>query len=87
MTTEERIIQECDALKALLISKNRKYGDTATRPGYPYNLSPVVAIKGRINDKLGRLAQNNSDEDEDLVQDLLGYFILLKIALANEVAR
>jgi hypothetical protein len=83
-TTEDKIIEECDGLKAVLLEKNRKYGDTACRPGYPFPLPASSAIKARINDKIGRLAQDNKDEDEDITHDLLGYLILLRIAQKNE---
>ena len=32
MTTAELISQECDAIKAMLLDKNAKYGDSAMRP-------------------------------------------------------
>ncbi len=82
-TTADKIISTCDAVKELLLSKNRKYGDSALSNGIAFNISPVVAIKARINDKLARLKNDNKDEDEDIISDLLGYFVLLKIAIEN----
>lgn len=82
-TTADKIISTCDAVKELLLSKNRKYGDSALSSGIAFNISPVVAIKARINDKLARLRNDNKDEDEDIISDLLGYFVLLKIAIEN----
>jgi hypothetical protein len=84
MTTEDYIINECESLKLLLLNKNRLYGDTAARPGFPYKLPASTAIKARINDKLGRLSLDHKDEDEDLTQDILGYLILLRIAIRKE---
>src|SRR5690606_24449637 len=78
-STAQLIEQECNALKSLLLEKNRKYGDSALDPGV-FNISPVTAIKARIQDKLNRLKNDNKDENEDVVLDLLGYFILLRIA-------
>ncbi|HEY0749811.1 MAG TPA: hypothetical protein VGD26_01570, partial [Chitinophagaceae bacterium] len=49
--TELLISQECDALKELLIEKNRAYGDSALKNGVLFDISPVEAIKARINDK------------------------------------
>jgi hemerythrin-like domain-containing protein len=49
-----------------------------------FNLQASTAIKARINDKLSRLRNDNKDEDEDIILDLLGYFILLRIALKKE---
>jgi len=37
-----------------------------------------MQILVRIDDKLSRMS--NQDEDEDVVSDLLGYLVLLKIA-------
>lgn len=82
-STEWRITEECNELRDLLVSKNRKYGDSALDLGV-FNISPVIAIKARIQDKLNRLKNDNKDEDEDIVLDLLGYFILLRIAIKEE---
>jgi hypothetical protein len=79
-TTEDLIIRECDAIKELLIEKNRKYGDSAISNGIVFDIPATTAIKARINDKLSRLRNDSKDEDEDIIQDLLGYFILLRIA-------
>ncbi len=80
VSTTDKIMAECEALKAMLLDKNKKYGDSALSCGIAFNISPVTAIKARINDKLARLKNDNNDEDEDIIQDLLGYFILLRIA-------
>jgi hypothetical protein len=77
--TEDLIIQECDAIKELLLQKNKRYGDSATKRGVVYDLDPVIAIQARINDKISRL-KNQHGEDEDVELDLMGYFILLRIA-------
>jgi hypothetical protein len=82
--TADYIIEECENIKNLLLEKNRKYGDSATRKGMVFNLQASTAIKDRINDKLSRLRNDNKDEDEDIILDLLGYFILLRIALKKE---
>ena len=39
----------------------------------------------RIDDKLNRIQQGAGllDEDEDVIVDLIGYLVLLKIALAQ----
>lgn len=83
-TTEDLIIEECEALKNTLLEKNRKYGDSATRRGHLFNMSPVISIKARIEDKLNRLKNDNRDEDEDITADILGYFVLLRIAQKQE---
>lgn len=85
-STADLIIEECEDIKNTLLEKNRKYGDSATRRGDVFGLPPVVAIKARIEDKLNRLKNDNNDEDEDITKDLLGYFILLRIAIKQEKA-
>lgn len=84
MTTEEKITDQCETIKKLLIQKNKKYGNSALSQGTIFGLSPILSIKSRIEDKLARLKNDNKDEDEDIILDLLGYFILLRIALYNE---
>lgn len=78
-----KIIKACDEVRNLLLEKNRRYGDSALNSGIVFDLSPVIAIKARINDKLARLKNDNKDEDEDIIKDLLGYLILLKIAIED----
>jgi hypothetical protein len=82
--TEYAITAECDKLKEMLLDKNRKYGDSALSYGSVFKISPVTALKARINDKIARLKNDNKDEDEDIILDLLGYFILLRIAISKE---
>ena len=80
-TTQELIAQECDTLKELLLEKNRKYGDSAINPSRIFSKADAVEqIKVRLDDKLNRIKNQQNDEDEDVVQDMLGYLILLRIA-------
>lgn len=65
----------------LLIAKNRKYGNSALEPKRIFSrASPIEQIKVRLDDKLSRLAAQEDDEDEDVLMDLLGYLVLLRIA-------
>lgn len=76
------IAQRCDAIKELLLEKNRKYGNSALEPLIVFGrkLSPLDSIRVRINDKLKRIQNGNEDtEDEDTVQDLIGYLVLYQI--------
>lgn len=71
----------CDELKELLLEKNRKYGDSALNPVRVFSqASTVEQLKVRMDDKLSRLRNAQDDEDEDVVSDLIGYLILLKVA-------
>jgi len=70
-----------DALAELLISKNAKYGNSALEPKRIFSkASAVEQILVRLDDKLSRMANQSDLEDEDIVEDLLGYLVLLKIA-------
>lgn len=81
MSTQDDIKKECDALKELLLEKNRKYGDSALSPERVFSKANAVEqIKVRIDDKISRLKSAQKDEDEDVVLDLLGYLVLLRIA-------
>lgn len=75
------IEQECNDLRDLLLSKNRKYGNSALEPSRIFSRADAVEqIKVRLDDKITRLKNAQDDEDEDVVQDLMGYLVLLRIA-------
>lgn len=81
VTSAEMIAAECDALKALLLEKNANYGDSALRPVRIFSrASTVEQILVRLDDKLSRLSRGSA-AGEDVVLDLLGYLILLRIAM------
>jgi hypothetical protein len=81
----DQIVIECRAIKMMLLEKNRKYGDSALEPlgVFAPNLTPAQSIRVRIDDKLKRM-RNQGGEDEDVVLDLIGYLILLRIAEREE---
>jgi hypothetical protein len=68
-------------IKELLISKNKKYGNSALEPlGVFSQLSAKQGLLIRIDDKLKRIKNGSLDrDDEDVVNDLIGYLVLLKI--------
>jgi glycerol-3-phosphate cytidylyltransferase-like family protein len=74
--------RELTTLEELLVSKNKKYGNSALEPIRTFSkLDSVEQIKIRIDDKLSRIKNAGmSGPDEDTVQDLMGYLILLRIA-------
>lgn len=77
------ILDECLAIATLLLDKNKKYGDSALAPRRIFSRAdPVAQIEVRLDDKLSRIINRKSDgsEDEDVVLDLVGYLILLRIA-------
>jgi len=82
--SQDQITTVCDDLKNLLIDKNKKYGDSALSPVRIFsNASIVEQLLVRIDDKLSRLKSGAGllANDEDVVMDLMGYLVLLKIAL------
>lgn len=65
----------------MLVEKNRKYGDSALNPIRIFSRAdPLEQIKVRMDDKLSRLRALQADEDEDVIQDLLGYLVLYEVA-------
>ncbi len=80
------IARVCDDVKQLLLQKNMKYGDSALNPIRVLSKSgPTEQILVRIDDKLNRVKQGNIlEDDEDVVMDLIGYFVLLKISLERQ---
>lgn len=77
------IAAECDAVRDLLLTKNAKYGNSALEPARIFSkANPVEQILVRIDDKLSRIRTTGAgaQPDEDTVQDLIGYLILLRVA-------
>jgi hypothetical protein len=70
-----------DEIRDLLIAKNQKYGNSALEPlGVFSQLSAKEGLLVRIDDKLKRIKNGSLEkDDEDVVNDLIGYLILLKI--------
>jgi len=68
-------------IKDLLIEKNKKYGNSALEPlGVFSQLSAKEGLLVRIDDKLKRIKNGTLDhDDEDVINDLIGYLVLLKI--------
>ena len=85
--SEIKISGVCDDIKELLIHKNRKYGNSALKPCRVFSKSSAVEqLLVRIDDKLNRIMQGAGllAEDEDVVNDLIGYLVLLKIGMNDE---
>ena len=73
-------------IKELLISKNKKYGNSALEQlGVFSQLSAKDGLLIRIDDKLKRIKNGSLDrDDEDVINDLIGYLVLLKIHANQE---
>ena len=85
--TQEEISAVCNDIKELLLYKNKQYGDSALNPSRIFSkASAVEQILVRIDDKLNRIQKGAGlvGEDEDVIQDLIGYLVLLKIGLKHQ---
>lgn len=75
------IREECQKVTRLLLEKNAKYGNSAVQPRRIFSKAdPIEQLKVRIDDKLSRIENEHVDEDEDVILDLIGYLILLKVS-------
>lgn len=84
---QQLIADECDQLKALLLSKNQAYGNSALDPVRIFSKAdPVEQIKVRLDDKLSRLSRGSAS-GEDVEQDFMGYLVLLRVARKMDGAR
>jgi len=83
---QEQIKRECQAIQNLLVQKNEKYGNSALEPKRIFSKATTVEqLLVRIDDKLSRIMTSGlAAPDEDTLQDLIGYLVLLKIATKKE---
>ena len=81
MTFHEEVYKVLSEITEMLVAKNAKYGNSALEPlGIFSKLSPQEGLMIRIDDKLKRIKNGSLDkDDEDVVNDLIGYLVLLKI--------
>jgi hypothetical protein len=81
MRFNEEVSKVLEEIQEMLVSKNAKYGNSALEPiGVFSKLSPQEGLLIRIDDKLKRIKNGSLDkDDEDVVNDLIGYLVLLKI--------
>lgn len=80
------IQMECEDIASMLTRKNAAYGDSALNPVRIFSRADrVEQIRVRIDDKLSRMVRGRA-AGEDVVSDLIGYLILLRIAQRQPVA-
>lgn len=73
------IAEECDALRDMLLAKNRAYGSSFSNPLRIFSKADVEEmINVRLDDKLSRLARGSA-AGEDVELDLLGYLVLKRV--------
>ena len=83
------IASVCDQIKDLLLKKNSKYGNSALDPVRIFSHAPAThQLLVRIDDKLSRIKRGAGlvATDEDVINDLIGYLVLLKISMKYKVA-
>ena len=83
METRDEILEVTAQVTNLLLEKNDAYGDSALHPiGIFSKGDAVQSLTARIDDKLMRIKNRGiNDQTEDTVDDLIGYLVLLKIAI------
>ena len=86
MTFHEQVYKVLSEITEMLIAKNEKYGNSALEPlGVFSQLSAKEGLLVRIDDKLKRIKNGSLyKDDEDVINDLIGYLVLLKIHAKKE---
>jgi len=78
--TQERLRTICDGVKQVLLEKNRRYGNSATKPVNVFSgLEADEGIKIRLDDKLKRIitsTEKKQSPNKNDVFDLIGYLVL-----------
>ncbi len=79
--TQHKIIDICVEMAHLLLYKNDKYGNSALEPKKIFFKGDnVTSILIRLDDKLSRITNNNSQLRTNDIADIIGYLVLLLIA-------
>jgi len=85
----EAITKACMDILDLLLEKNIAYGNSALEYDSIFgNLTARDALYARINDKLARIKNNQSYQNEgmrDAIRDIIGYLTLLVVLDDNEI--
>ena len=83
---EKNLSQILEEIATMLISKNQKYGNSALEPLGVFSQLPARdGLLVRIDDKLKRIKNGSLEkDDEDVVNDLIGYLFLLKMLDKND---
>ena len=81
-TFEKDLDEVLAHIRATLLAKNAAYGDSALNPLRIFSKASVdEQIRVRLDDKLSRLARGHEFGNDDTLLDLLGYVIILLIAV------
>ena len=80
--TQSDIRRIAKEIGEMVVAKNVAYGDSAIDPVRVFSKAdPVEQIKVRIDDKLSRFMRGSDYPGDNDIDDLMGYLILLKIAI------
>jgi hypothetical protein len=80
-----KILAKCMDIASMLIDKNISYGDSALSPVRIFSTSDSIEqLKVRIDDKLNRISNAKGYPGDNDVDDMIGYLILLKIAIDKD---
>ena len=83
--TIEDIRRVVNRLGNLLIEKNERYGDSALDPIRLFSRADALEqLRVRIDDKLSRIVRGKGLQDEDVLIDLIGYLVLLLVAMKRK---
>ena len=83
VSTNDKIKGFLSYMEDTLRDKNNAYGDSLQNPIGVFQKNKIDGILGRIDDKLNRIKSVGiNDNTEDSIEDLIGYLVHLKIALA-----
>lgn len=78
---EQKLDTVLGEIRAMLLDKNRKYGNSALEPLRVFSKAdPLEQIAVRMDDKLSRIKSAQGDDLEDAKRDLIGYLVLEAIA-------
>lgn len=70
-----------DRIRAMLIDKNDKYGDSILSPVRVFSKANThEQIMVRLDDKLSRLVSGDKNDTEDVFLDIIGYLLVNEIA-------
>ncbi len=72
----------CHEIAQMLINKNISYGNSALSPINVFSKqNDIDSLNSRIDDKLSRIKNAQGFPGDNDIDDLIGYLILLKIAI------
>ena len=85
-STSDLITEVGREVVMLLIEKNKAYGNSALNPANIFSkLDAVESLLVRMDDKIMRIKNKGiNDQTEDTVMDLIGYLLLLKMAIERK---